>query len=55
MYTRSHQEDVPEDQNGHKGLPDESITPFSGETSLAPHLAILYAHFGLQEHLLDGF
>jgi hypothetical protein len=22
---------------------------------LYSHLAILYAHFGLQEHLLDGF
>ncbi|OQE12876.1 hypothetical protein PENFLA_c060G04258 [Penicillium flavigenum] len=41
LYSRSHQEDVPEDQNGHKGLPDESITPFSGETSLAHNITVV--------------
>ncbi|CAG8164566.1 unnamed protein product [Penicillium nalgiovense] len=41
LHSRSHQEDASEDQNRYKGLPDESITPFSGETSLAHNITVV--------------
>ena len=34
-------ENIPEDRSGHKGFRDESITAFSGETSLAHNITVV--------------